>query len=44
MEILYIIFFAFYYLFNSWKIESLKNNIEILFNEIEKLKKENDKN
>jgi hypothetical protein len=42
MEILYIIFFFFYALFNHWKIESLKNNIEILFNEIEKLKKEND--
>jgi hypothetical protein len=43
MEILYIIFFFFYALFNRWKIESLKDNIEILFNEIEKLK-ENDKN
>jgi hypothetical protein len=42
MELILSIAFGVYYVLNHWKIESLKNNIEILFNEIEKLKKENE--
>ena len=43
MELFLILLFFTYNIISYWQIGALKNNIEILFNEIEKLKNEQTK-